>query len=62
MTILNQIFASSLLLALIVAGLLLIVTPVDGQRMMKNAAAFVGLFVLGIVLLQICCSMLQHGR
>jgi len=51
MAILIQIFAPLLLLALMIAGLLLIVAPRYGGRMLKKTAAFTGLFVLGIVLL-----------
>src|SRR5438046_813579 len=53
MSILIQVFGSFLLMALVVAGLLLIVAPSYGQRLLKNTAAFAGLFILGIAMLEL---------
>jgi hypothetical protein len=59
MIVLNRIFGSLLLIALTFAGLALIVAPTHGQRILKNTAAFAGLFLIGIMLLQTCCSILN---
>lgn len=63
MIVLNRIFSSLLLIALTFAGLALMMAPDYGRRMLKNTAAFAGLFLAGIMLLQICCAILSgsHG-
>jgi hypothetical protein len=61
MLILNHIFGSLLRIAIILAGIALIVAPAHGRQMFKNVAVFTILFVLGIVLLQTCYSTLSAG-
>jgi hypothetical protein len=44
------------LLALATGGLLLMFSPALGRRLLQNAAVSLGMFVLGSMLLQACCS------
>ena len=44
------------LLALATGGLLLMFSPALGRRLLQNAAVSVGMFVVGSLLLQACCS------
>ena len=44
------------LLALATGGLLLMFSPALGRRLLQNAAVSVGMFVVGSMLLQACCS------
>jgi hypothetical protein len=60
MIVLYRIFGSLLLIALTFAGLALMVAQARGQHILKNTAAFAGLFLTGIMLLQTCCSILQR--
>lgn len=61
MTILSSLFGTLLFTSLVAAGLLLIVVPSWGRVLLKKTAVFTGLFLFGIALLQVCCSMLRRG-
>lgn len=62
MTVLYSLFAKLFFMCLVVSGLLMMVAPSVGRALLKNTAVSAGLFVFGIALLQICCSMLRGGR
>jgi len=44
---------------LVLSGLLLMVAPPWGREVLKNIAVAIGLFLLGTMLLQACCSGLR---
>lgn len=53
-------FGSVLLLFLTLSGLLLIVAPEMGRRLLKKAAAVFGALLLGLVLIQTFLATLLH--
>lgn len=59
MSNLMSLFGSLLLVYLAVAGLLFMVAPGLGRQLLKNTGIAVGLFVLGMMVLQACCSALR---
>jgi hypothetical protein len=59
MSTILSLFGSLLLLGLTIAGLLLMVSPGLGRQLLKNIGIAAGLFLLGLTLLQVCCSALH---
>ena len=53
---LTSLYGCLALLALATGGLLLMFSPALGRRLLQNAAISVGMFVVGSMLLQACCS------
>ena len=53
---LMSLYGCLVLLALATGGLLLMFSPALGGRLLKNVAVSVGMFVVGSMLLQACCS------
>jgi hypothetical protein len=59
MSTLISLFGSLLLLGLTAGGLLLIVAPDLGRKLLKKVGIAAGLFLLGVALLQVSCSALR---
>ena len=53
---LTSLYGCLVLLALTTGGLLLMFSPALGRRLLQNAAVSVGMFVVGSMFLQACCS------
>ena len=60
MSTLFSLFGSLLLLGLTITGLVLMVAPALGRQLLKNTGIAAGLFLLGLMVLQVCCSALRH--
>jgi len=60
MSTILSLFGSLLLLGLAISGLLLMVAPGLGRQLLKRVGIAAGLFLLGLMLLQVCCSALRR--
>jgi hypothetical protein len=49
-------FGSLALLGIVAAGFLIMFAPAAGKQILKNVAVATALFVLGSMLLSMCCS------
>ena len=59
MAALIALFGCLAFVGLVLSGLLLMVAPPWGREVLKNIAVAIGLFLLGTMLLQACCSGLR---
>ena len=60
MAVISHLLGPLLLVALLCAGLLLIVAPSLGLRALKNIAAVFGALLLGLMVIRSCLASLPH--